>query len=157
LTDFPEMTIATDNVDPEMVEKPRRWDIRSIRNFMLIFGSVSSIFDFLTFGILWFMLRATPDQFRTGWFLEPVISASAIVLVIRTRRPFFKSRPGRYLWMTTLLVGWGTLLLPLTPLAKPMGFEPLSIYYYGIITVIVALYMVGAELSKRFFYRRARF
>jgi len=97
LTDFPEMTIATDRVDAEMVDHPRRWDITAIRKFMITFGLVSSIFDFLTFGALLTLLNATQDQFRTGWFLESVISASLIVLVIRTRKPFFKSLPGKYL------------------------------------------------------------
>ena len=96
MTDFPEMTIATDSVDPEMVERPRRWDIRFIRNFMLVFGLVSSVFDYLTFGVLLLRpARQHRQQFRTGWFVESVVSASLIVLVIRTRRPFFRSRPGR--------------------------------------------------------------
>jgi Mg2+-importing ATPase len=88
LTDFPEMTIATDRVDRELVEKPRRWNIQFIRNFMLTFGLLSSVFDYLTFGVLLLILQATTDQFRTGWFLESVISASVTVLVIRTRKPF---------------------------------------------------------------------
>ena len=99
LTDFPEMTIATDRVDDEMVDYPRRWDIKAIRKFMMTFGMVSSVFDYLTFGALLFLLHATPEQFRTGWFLESVISASLIVLVIRSRKPFFKSRPSTYLFM----------------------------------------------------------
>src|SRR5437016_1793276 len=93
LTDFPEMTIATDNVDNEMVEYPRRWDIRAIRKFMMTFGLMSSVFDYLTFGALLLVFHATQDQFRTGWFLESVCSASLIVLVIRSRKPFFRSRP----------------------------------------------------------------
>ena len=105
LTDLPEMAIATDGVDPEMTERPRRWDIRDIRDFMLVFGAVSSLFDFATFGVLLLVLHATPEQFRTGWFVESVISASVIVLVIRTRRPFFASRPGRALLASTILVG----------------------------------------------------
>jgi P-type Mg2+ transporter len=88
MTDFPEMTIATDRVDPEMVAYPRRWGIKAIRKFMITFGLVSSVFDYLTFGVLLFLLYATPDQFRTGWFLESVASASLIVLVIRSRKPF---------------------------------------------------------------------
>ena len=93
LTDAPEMTIATDNVDAEMIKTPRRWDIKFIRKFMIVFGLLSTIFDYMTFGILLLVLHSTPDQFRTGWFMESVISASMVVLVIRTRKPFFKSRP----------------------------------------------------------------
>src|SRR5208282_3251868 len=97
MTDFPEMTIATDNVDNEMIDYPRRWNIKAIRKFMITFGLLSSVFDYLTFGLLLIMLHVTQDQFRTGWFLESVISASLIVLVIRSRKPFFRSRPGKYL------------------------------------------------------------
>ena len=104
LTDFPEMTIATDNVDKELVEKPRRWNISFIRNFMMTFGLLSSVFDYLTFGVLFFILHASPEEFRAGWFLESVISASLVVLVVRTRMPFFKSIPGKYLLTATLLV-----------------------------------------------------
>ena len=110
MTDFPEMTIATDRVDSEMVDYPRRWDIKAIRKFMITFGLVSSVFDYLTFGALVTILHATQDQFRTGWFLESVISASLIVLVIRSRKPFFKSRPAKYLLMATLLTVIVTLL-----------------------------------------------
>ena len=121
LTDVPEMTIATDRVDDEMVDYPRRWDIKAIRKFMMTFGLVSSVFDYLTFGALLFVLHATQDQFRTGWFLESVISASLIVLVIRSRKPFFKSRPSQYLFMATLLVVVVTLILPFTPLGEIFG------------------------------------
>ena len=112
LTDFPEMTIATDSVDRELVEKPRRWNIQFIRNFMLTFGILSSVFDYLTFGVLLLILHATTDQFRTGWFVESVISASVTVLVIRTRKPFFRSRPGKYLLIATLLIVVVTILIP---------------------------------------------
>jgi Mg2+-importing ATPase len=157
LTDFPEMTIATDCVDEEMVEKPRRWDIKFIRNFMITFGPVSSIFDFLTFGVLLLLLHAKPDQFRTGWFLESVISASVIVLVVRTRRPFFKSLPGKYLLRATLLIVGVTIAIPYTPLAGPLGFGPLPVSFLLIIGVIVAFYIVAAELVKSLFYKRVKF
>ena len=79
------MTIATDHVDPELIDRPRRWDIPFIRRFMLTFGFVSSLFDYLTFAVLLLVLHSTTGQFRTGWFVESVLSASLIVLVIRTR------------------------------------------------------------------------
>jgi Mg2+-importing ATPase len=156
MTDFPEMTIATDSVDGEMVEQPRRWDIRFIRNFMLTFGLVSSVFDYLTFGMLLLLLHATPDQFRTGWFLESVISASLIVLVIRTRRPFYRSRPGRQLLVATLAIVTATFVLPYTPLSGILGFIPMSWAFLGVLGVILTLYIVAAELAKRVFYRKAR-
>ena len=89
LTDFPEMTIATDNVDKELVEKPRKWDIKFIKRFMIIFGLLSSVFDYITFAVLLYILKAGPEVFRTGWFIESVLSASFVVFVIRTRKPFF--------------------------------------------------------------------
>ena len=153
MTDFPEITIATDRVDDEMVKQPRRWDIQFIRNFMLAFGSLSSIFDFLTFGVLLFILKASPEQFRTGWFMESVISASSIVLVIRSRQPFFKSMPGRYLLIATLLIVVITLLLPYTPIAGLFGFQPLPMIFLVLLAVIVALYITAAEVMKKYFYR----
>lgn len=154
LTDLPEMTIATDSVDAESIEQPRRWDIHFIRRFMVVFGIVSSLFDYLTFGVLLYVLHATPGQFRTGWFMESVISASLIVLVVRTRKPFFKSRPGKYLLMATLLVVTLTLLLPLTPVARVFDFTLLPLKFVPILAVIVALYVFCAELTKAWFYRR---
>ncbi len=152
MTDFPEMTIATDAVDAEMVDQPRRWDTRFIRNFMMTFGLVSSVFDYATFGVL-HLLGATAQQFRTGWFLESVVSAALIVLVIRTRKPFFLSRPSRSLTAATLLVVVATLLLPWTPLAAVFGFTPLGLPYLGALGAVVAAYIVTAEMTKRVFYR----
>jgi len=157
LTDFPEMTIATDRVDPEFVEKPRRWDIKFIRNFMMTFGPVSSVFDFLTFGVLLFVLHAQPDLFRTGWFLESVISASVIVLVIRTRRPFYQSRPGKYLLTATLIVAGVTLILPFSPLGGLFRFRPLPAPFFVALGAIMFLYIIAAEIAKGVFYKKIKF
>jgi Mg2+-importing ATPase len=154
LTDLPEMTIATDSVDAEAIEQPRRWDIHFIRRFMVVFGIVSSLFDYLTFGVLLYVLHATPGQFRTGWFMESVISASLIVLVVRTRKPFFKSRPGKYLLIATLFVVALTLILPLTPVARVFEFTLLPLKFVPILAIIVALYVFCAELTKAWFYKR---
>jgi len=156
LTDFPEMTIATDRVDSELVEKPRRWDIKFIRNFMMTFGPVSSIFDFLTFGVLLFVLHAQPNSFRTGWFLESVISASVIVLVIRTRRPFYQSRPGKYLLTATLLIAGVTLIFPFSPLGFLLKFRPLPAPFFIALGAIVVLYIAAAEMAKRLFYKKMK-
>ncbi|CAJ37738.1 magnesium-translocating P-type ATPase [Methanocella arvoryzae] len=157
LTDFPEMTIATDSVDSELVEVPRRWNIEFIKKFMLVFGLVSSIFDFATFGVLLLLLNATPDQLRTGWFVESVISASLIVLVIRTRRPFFQSKPSRYLVAATLLIALLVLILPYSPLAWLMGFVPLPAHFLMALAVIIVLYIGLAEVAKAVFYRYVKF
>ncbi len=157
MTDFPEMTIATDNVDNEMVSYPRRWDIKIIRKFMITFGLVSSLFDYLTFGMLLLVLHAGQIQFRTGWFIESVVSASIIVLVIRSRKPFFRSRPGRYLLTATLIIGSATFILPYTPLAGIFGFSPLPLTFLLSICGIVLFYILTAEFVKRIFYSRVKF
>ena len=157
MTDFPEMAIATDSVDVESVDLPRRWNIHFIRKYMVVFGLISSIFDYLTFGVLIFFLHATTDQFRTGWFLESVISAALIVLVIRTRRPFFKSAPGRYLLIATLSVVCVTLILPFTSLAGLLGFGHMPVMFFVILGVIIVLYMATAEIAKRIFYKVVKF
>jgi Mg2+-importing ATPase len=157
LTDFPEMTIATDSVDSELVEKPRRWNIKFIRSFMTTFGILSSVFDFLTFGVLLFILNARIEQFRTGWFIESVISASLIVLIIRSRKPFFKSMPGKYLLTATLLVAGVTSVLPLTTFGEVFGFKPLPISFIVLIFIIVFLYVVSAEIVKKIFYKKVNF
>jgi Mg2+-importing ATPase len=124
---------------------------------MLTFGILSSVFDYLTFGVLLLILHATTDQFRTGWFLESVISASATVLVIRTRKFFFRSKPGKYLLMATLLIVVVTILFPFTPFAELLGFQPLPMTILLVIGMIVALYIIAAEMTKRSFYKRVNF
>jgi len=155
LTDLPEMTIAADFVDPELVAGPRRWDVGFLRRFMLVFGPLSSVFDYMTFGALWLMTKHLHESFfQTGWFIESIISASMIVLVIRSRRPFFRSRPARPLVWATAAVGLVTLALPYTPAAKLMGFQPLPWGILAAMLGIVALYVVAAEGVKRWFYAR---
>ena len=156
LTDFPEMTIATDRVDKELVNKPRRMSITFIRNFMLVFGLLSSVFDYLTFGALLLLLHANPAQFRTGWFMESVISASLIVLVIRTRQSILVSKPGKYLLAATIAIVGVTLLLPYTPLAGLLGFQPLPIEFLLVLAAIVGLYILCAESVKRVFYQHVQ-
>ena len=157
MTDFPEMTIASDRVDNEMVDHPRRWDIKAIREFMFTFGIVSSVFDYLTFGVLLFILHANPKEFRAGWFVESVISAALIVLVVRTRRPFFKSRPGKYLLLATLLIVVMTLILPFTTLGDIFGFSRLPISFLLIVGLITICYIITAEIAKKIFYKKVKF
>jgi Mg2+-importing ATPase len=157
LTDFPEMTIATDRVDNEMIDHPRRWDIKIIRRFMITFGLISSVFDYFTFGVLLLILHATQDQFRSGWFLESVVSASLIVLIIRSRKPFFKSKPGKYLLATTLSVVVATLILPFTPLSGLFGFSSLPVWYFLYIGMVIIGYIITAEIAKTIFYKRLKF
>ncbi len=156
LTDFPEMTIAGDSVDAEMVDVPRRWNLKFIVWYMVVFGLVSSICDYLTFGVLLFLLHANPAQFRTGWFVESVVTASVIVLVIRTRRPFFRSKPSPALLYTTLLAVAVVLVLPYLSLGRVFGLVPLTPAFLAALAVIMLFYVVVTEIAKWFFYRHIR-
>ena len=157
LTDLPEMTISTDNVDPEIVEKPRRWDLKFITKFMLVFGLLSTMFDYITFAVLIFVLHANIYEFRSTWFAESIISAAIIVLVIRTRRPLFKSRPRKYLSLSVMFIIGLTLVLPVTPLGKLFELDLLSLKYLIIVSAIVLSYACSAEITKRMFYKKIRF
>jgi P-type Mg2+ transporter len=157
MTDFPETTIGTDNVDNEMVEKPRRWNVAFIRDFMIVFGILSSVFDYIAFGVLIFVLKSSPELFRTGWFIESVLSASLIVLVIRSRRPFFKSYPGKYLLITTVVIIGATLVFPFTPLGKLFGFAQPPLLVLVLMSIIVVFYILAGEVVKGIFYKRVKF
>ena len=154
LTDLPEMTIPTDNVSRELVQTPRRWNLVFIRRFMLTFGLVSSVFDYLTFAILLWLLKAAPEEFRTGWFVESVVSASLIVLVVRTRRAFYRSWPSWPLLLATLSVVVLTMALPYMPFAVLFGFVPLPPAFLAAVLIIALFYIAGAEVTKRYFYFR---
>ena len=119
-------------------------------------GNPSGLCHDLTFGVLLLLLHSTTGQFRTGWFVESVLSASLIVLVIRTRRPFYHSRPSPALLLTTLLTGLATMLLPLTPVGTFLGFEPLPAIFWAALLGILLAYVATAELAKRLFYQRLR-
>ena len=154
LSDFPAMGIAGDNVDEDMVARPHRWNIRFIRDFMIIFGLVSSVFDYATFGLLLLVVRATEQQFQTGWFIESLLTELVIALVVRTRRPFFRSRPGRLLWTSTLAVSLVTLAVPYLPFGQFLGFTPLPAWVMAALVTFTGLYVVAAEMAKKFFYAR---
>jgi len=121
---------------------------------MLTFGLVSSIFDYVTFGALLLILGASPEQFRAGWFVESVLSASLIVLVIRTSGPFYKSKPGKTLLRITLVIDALTLAIPYSPIAGFLGFSPIPPLFLLMLGLILALYMLTAEIAKHFFYKR---
>lgn len=155
LTDFPEMAIATDRVDDINIRTPQRWDMRFIRRFMVIFGLLSSIYDYLTFGVLLLLIHANEKIFQTGWFTESVISAILIVLIVRTRFPFFRSIPGKYLFIATIMILLTVLTLPLTSFAAWFGFVQLPFTFYSWMLLIIICYMLSAELAKYWFYRGA--
>ncbi len=155
LTDLPEMAIAGDHVDPIYVQKPHRWDIRFIRRFMVVFGPLSSLFDFATFGVLLLLFGASPELFRTGWFVESVVSASLVVFVLRTRLPLSRSRPYPVMVLVAGAVVMATVAIPYTPIAGLLGFLPLPPLYLAAVLGIVVAYVAAAELTKRAFYRWA--
>ena len=155
LTDFPSMAIATDNIDHIDSIKPRQWNIGFIKKFMIVFGLLSSLFDYLTFAILIRFFHATEKEFQTGWFLESVVSATLIVLVVRTRNTFYKSKPGKYLfWVTLFMVGF-VLILPMLPVAnRLMGFIAVPVSLYAAMLCVVILYLLSAEICKKYFFKR---
>ncbi len=154
LSDIPAIALAGDRVDRELVETPQRWNITFIRNFMVVFGLISSAFDFLTFGLLYLVIQATPEQFRTGWFIESLLTELLVALVVRTRRPFHRSRPGRWLALSTLAVVIVTLTIPYLPANTLLGFVPLPGWLMAIILLITIAYTLVTEAAKRVFFRR---
>lgn len=155
LSDIPATAIASDRVDEEWVARPHRWDTVFIRDYMVVFGLLSSVFDLLTFGALLWVFQAAPAEFRTGWFVESLLTELVIALVVRTRGPCYRSRPGTLLLLTTLGVVTLALLLPYLPYASIFGFVPLPApLLLGVIGLTLA-YVLAVELAKRLFYARA--
>jgi Mg2+-importing ATPase len=152
LTDFPTTTIATDSVDAEQLERPHAWNLAFVRNFMLVFGIVSSAFDFLTFAVLRIGFGADAVLFRSGWFLESVATELAVLFVLRTRRPFFRSGPSGLLVGSSLLVGCVALLIPYSPLADPLGLVAPPGEVVLALAAITILYVLATEVAKRLFY-----
>lgn len=153
LSDVPQSTVAGDSVDPEMVVAPRRWDVRAIRDFMIVFGLVSSVFDLLTFGALvW--LGADVGEFRTAWFIESLLTELGIAFVVRTSRPIWRSRPGRALALSSLATGVVAMLLPYSPIAGPLAFVGLEVRWLLLIAGITVMYLVASEIVKHALGRR---
>lgn len=157
LSDIPGTTIASDNVDSEWIAEPRRWDTIFIRNYMIVFGLVSSLFDFATFGILLFIFHSSPEEFRTGWFIESLLTELVIALIVRTRHPFFRSKPSKLLLFSTLAVIGITIILPYLPVNKLFGFIPLPLPLLGAVLGLILFYVLATELVKKVFYSKYLF
>jgi Mg2+-importing ATPase len=156
LYDLAQITIPTDNVDPEVIRKPQRWDIHTIRNFMLIMGPISSLFDFLTFFVLLKFFHAGEALFHTGWFVASLATQTLVLFVIRTPRNPLRSRPSWPLAITTvamLLVG---VILPYSPLAGMLGFVPMPATYFVFLGAETLTYLVLVEVAKRYLLGGAR-
>jgi P-type Mg2+ transporter len=153
LYDTSQLAIPTDRVDEEQLHAPAHWNIAFIRRFMVTFGPISSLFDFLTFGLMLGVLHAGPVGFRTGWFVESLATQTLIIFAIRTRRiPFYRSTPGGILTASTLVVIGIGVALTLSPLAPTLGFAPLPWQYFIALLAMAVLYLVLVELTKRVFY-----
>ncbi len=156
LYDVSQTTIPSDNVDEEQLRRPAHWDIGFIRRFMAVFGPLSSAFDFATFAILigFFGARSNADLFRSGWFVESLLTQTLVVFVIRTRRsPFWTSRPARPLLVSTLGCAAIAIAFPFSPLAGTFGFIAPSPALLATIVVLAAVYLILVDTTKRWFYR----
>jgi Mg2+-importing ATPase len=148
-----EIAIPFDSVDPESVLKPVKWDIRLIERFMLVFGPVSSLFDFLTFYAMLVFFGAGEALFQTGWFIESMTTQTLVVFCIRTRRLFFRSEPGRFLIAMNLGGVALAIALPLLPLGHWFGFvAPPPMFYVFLVGATLA-YLGLVEITKVLFYR----
>jgi Mg2+-importing ATPase len=153
LYDLGQISIPLDNVDDEFVQKPKRWNVRHIRNYMLFIGPISSIFDFITFFVLFIFFKNAPGSFQTGWFMESLATQTLVIHIIRTRKlPFIQSTASPFLWLTTILVvivGW---IIPITGVGKVFGFSVLPVHIIFTLIAIVAFYLISTEIGKRLFY-----
>ena len=154
LYDLAQVTIPTDNVDRTYIYKPRRWNIRMIRDFMIYIGPISSIYDFLTFFVLLKLFRATEEFFHTGWFVESLATQTLVIFIIRTAGNPLRSRPSRPLTITTLIVVGVGLALPFTPLGGLLGFTPAPLSYYVFLVAVTGTYLLLVELVKRRLMRK---
>ncbi|NPC97390.1 magnesium-translocating P-type ATPase [Nocardioides sp. zg-DK7169] len=153
LSDIPSTTIAADTVDPEQRERPQRWDIGFIRDFMVLFGLLSTAFDLLTFAVLLQVFDSGSTLFRSAWFVGSTLTELTVLLVLRTRRPAYRSRPGRGLLITSAVVAVVTIAIPYSPAASVLGLRALPAAVLGSLLLITLAYVVAAETIKHSFYR----
>jgi Mg2+-importing ATPase len=149
LYDLSQVTIPTDHVDASYIQKPQRWNISLIRNFMVFIGPISSIFDFLTFFIMFTIFHASAPLFHTGWFVESLATQTLVLFIIRTAGNPFRSRPSVPLVVTTLLMVAIGIMLSFSPLAGALGFTPLPALYFLFLAAMTVTYLLLVELVKR--------
>lgn len=156
LYDSSQLAISTDRVDEEQLRSPAHWDLAFIRRFMVFFGPLSSVFDFVTFAVMLWIFHAGAEEFRSGWFVESLATQTLVVFAIRTRRiPFFRSHPSVPLALAAGSVVVVGALLPLTPLAHALGFSPLPAAFFAALAAMVIGYLILIEAGKLIFYRLA--
>ncbi len=157
LYDSSQLAIPTDNVDEEQLRRPAHWDIGFIRRFMFFFGPLSSLFDFILFGVMLWVFHAGAAEFRSGWFVESLATQTLVIFAIRTRKvPFFRSHPSLPLALAAVTVVAIGAALPATPLAHALGFTPLPAAFFAALAGMVVGYLALIECGKRIFYRTAR-
>jgi Mg2+-importing ATPase len=154
LYDLAQVTIPTDNVDRAYIVKPQHWDISLIRNFMLLIGPISSIYDFLTFFILLKVFQAGEALFHTGWFVESLATQTLVLFVIRTVGRPWSDRPSAPLAITTIAIVMVGAWLPFSPLARDLGFTPLPLGFFIFLMVATATYLILVEIAKRYLMHR---
>jgi len=156
--DISQTAIPTDEVDKEWVQKPKRWDMKFVREFMYVFGPLSSLFDFITFFVLFYVLKASAPMFQTGWFIESLATQTLVIHIIRTKNtPFVDSTPSRLLLFGSIICLAFGITVPYTSLGAVFGFTPLPMGILGILAAIVAAYLFAVEIVKKWFYRRYDF
>jgi Mg2+-importing ATPase len=148
MSDVPGLTIATDRVDDEQIVNPQRWDIAYVKRFMIVFGLASTAFDLVTFAILRYAFDANETELRSGWFVLSTLTELAAMLILRTRRPFFKSKPGTALLISSGVVGMATVALPYSPLAQPFGLAGPSMATLASLAAVLIGYVTVSELLK---------
>ncbi|MEP7195942.1 MAG: magnesium-translocating P-type ATPase [Saprospiraceae bacterium] len=156
ITDFPYLTIASDNVDEEQLDKPGKWNLKFIRTYMIVFGIHSSIFDVITFLVLFYFLKVKEADFQTGWFVESILTELFILFIIRTHKNFFNSQPGKYLFLLSIVGLILTIGLPYMPFANKVGLVPLPMTNMCAILLIVFTYIITADILKVWFFRKFR-
>jgi len=155
LYDLSQIAIPNDGVDKEYTIKPRPWNVNYIKKFMIIIGPISSIYDFLTYGVMLFIFKASPQLFHTGWFIESLCTQTLVIHVIRTGKiPFLESRPSRFLILTSILIVTTGIAIPFSPLAKPFGFVAPPPLYFVILFFMVITYMLLVQVVKTWFIKK---
>jgi Mg2+-importing ATPase len=153
--DLSQLSVPTDNIDNEYIEKPKKWDISFIRKFMVFFGPISSVFDFLTFFIMLFIFHATAPLFQTAWFIESLSTQTLVIFAIRTRKtPFYKSKPSLFLVASSLIIVALALALPFTPLGEIFNFVQPPFTFYIFLAGLIVVYFAVIEIVKKWFYQR---
>ena len=153
LTDFPATFIATDSVDAAQLRRPQRWNVKLIQRYMLVFGALSSIFDLITFAVLEWGFHAHEREFQSAWFLGSILTEVAVLFILRTRRPFFRSRPSKWIVIASIAVAIVAVYIPYSPLAIPLKLGPIPAPLLLAVLGITLIYLVANELTKRLFWK----